>query len=47
MTFERTEQSPFEDSSVLAEDYIPHEILGRDEELEEIHEIFQQIIDGE
>jgi Cdc6-related protein, AAA superfamily ATPase len=47
MTLRRSENSPFERSEVLAEDYIPAEILGRDGELEQIEEIFQQIIDRE
>ena len=47
MTFTRTEDNPFEDTSVLAEDFIPDKVLGRDKELKEIEEIFQQIIDIE
>lgn len=47
MTFTRTEDSPFENSQVLAEDYIPDQILGRDKELEEISEVFQQLVDNE
>lgn len=47
MTFERTNDSPFARSDVLAEDYIPDEILGRNEELEQITEVLQQIIDDE
>jgi Cdc6-like AAA superfamily ATPase len=47
MTFTRTEESPFADSEVLAEDYIPNKVLGRDNELNEISEVFQQIVDNE
>lgn len=47
MTFTRTENSPFEDTQVLAEDYVPEEVLGRDHELDEISEVFQQIVDNE
>ncbi len=47
MTFTRTEESPFANSEVLAEDYLPDKVLGRDAELEEISEVFQQIIDNE
>ncbi len=47
MTFTRTENSPFENSEVLAEDYLPEEVLGRDEELDEISEVLQQIVDNE
>lgn len=47
MTFTRTTDSPFEDSQVLAEDYIPDEVLGRDEELDQISEVLQQIVDNE
>lgn len=47
MTFTRTEQSPFANSEVLAEDYIPAKVLGRDNELDEISEVFQQIVDNE
>ena len=47
MTFTRTTDSPFEDSQVLAEDYIPNEVLGRDEELDQISEVLQQIVDNE
>src|SRR6056297_2515603 len=47
MTFTRTENSPFENSQVLAEDFIPEEVLGRDEELEQISEVLQQIVDNE
>ena len=47
MTFTRTENSPFDDTKVLAEDYIPDEVLGRDHELGEISEVFQQIVDNE
>src|SRR6056297_2557663 len=47
MTFTRTEESPFANSEVLAEDYIPEKVLGRDNELDEISEVFQQIVDNE
>lgn len=47
MAFTRTEDSPFDDTSVLAEDYIPDKVLGRDQELAEIHEVLQQIVDRE
>lgn len=47
MTFTRTEESPFANSEVLAEDYIPERVLGRDDELDEISEVFQQIVDNE
>lgn len=47
MTFTRTENSPFEDSHVLAEEYLPEKVLGRDEELREISEVLQQVIDDE
>lgn len=47
MTFTRTEYSPFDRSEVLAEDYIPDEVLGRDTELGEIEEVLQQIVDRE
>lgn len=47
MTFTRTENSPFENSEVLAEDYIPDQVLGRDQELEQISEVLQQIVDDE
>ena len=47
MTFTRTEHSPFDRSEVLAEDYIPDEVLGRDTELGEIEEVLQQIVDRE
>ncbi len=47
MTFTRTEESPFANSEVLAEDYLPDKVLGRDAELEEISEVFQQIVDNE
>jgi Cdc6-like AAA superfamily ATPase len=47
MTFTRTKDSPFEDTSVLAEDFIPDQVLGRDEELDQIEEVFQLIVDVE
>jgi len=47
MPFERSEHSPFARSEVLAEDYIPDEVLGREEELGEIKEVLQQVIDRE
>jgi cell division control protein 6 len=47
MTFTRTTDSPFENSQVLAEDYIPDEVLGRDQELDQISEVLQQIVDNE
>jgi cell division control protein 6 len=47
MTFTRTKDSPFQDTSVLAEDFIPDQVLGRDEELDQIEEVFQQIVDVE
>jgi len=47
MPFSRTENSPFEDTSVLAEDFIPERVLGRDDELEQIEEVWQQIVDVE
>lgn len=47
MTFTRSENSPFADTSVLAEEYIPDQVLGRDTELEQIEEVFQQIVDVE
>lgn len=47
MTFTRTEHSPFDRSEVLAEDYIPDEVLGRDKELTEIEEVLQQVVDRE
>ncbi len=47
MTFTRTEESPFANSEVLAEDYLPDKVLGRDAELDEISEVFQQIVDNE
>jgi cell division control protein 6 len=47
MTFTRTTDSPFKDSQVLAENYIPDEVLGRDEELDQISEVLQQIVDNE
>lgn len=47
MTFTRSENSPFADTSVLAEEYIPEQVLGRDTELEQIEEVFQQIVDVE
>ena len=47
MTFTRTEESPFANSEVLAEDYIPEKVLGRDTELDEISEVFQQMVDNE
>jgi cell division control protein 6 len=47
MTFTRTEHSPFDRSEVLAEDYIPDKVLGRNKELTEIEEVMQQIVDRE
>ncbi|MFB6187674.1 MAG: Cdc6/Cdc18 family protein [Halobacteriaceae archaeon] len=47
MTFTRTEDSPFKNTSVLAEDFIPDKVLGRQKELEQIEEVFQQIVDVE
>lgn len=47
MTFTRTKDSPFDDTSVLAEDFIPDQVLGRDGELDQIEEVFQQIVDVE
>lgn len=46
MTFTR-KQSPFENDNVLAEEYIPDTVVGRDEELNGISEVLQQIIDNE
>lgn len=47
MPFSRSENSPFARSEVLAEDYIPDEVLGRGQELGEIKEVLQQVIDRE
>lgn len=47
MGFTRNEESPVEDDYYLSEEYIPEKLLGRDEELEELNEVFQQIIDLE
>jgi len=47
MTFERSATTPFADDTVLSEAYIPNELRGRDNELNEVSEILQQIIDRE
>lgn len=44
--FTRT-TSPFDAPHVLEEDYEPDDILGRDEELDAIHRVLQQIIDND
>lgn len=46
MPFERKE-SPFDNDEALTEDYMPDTVLGRDEELDEISEVLQQLIDNE